>query len=210
MNKEPPMKLYTNPRSRGIRAQWALEELGIPCEIHLIDLQKGDQRTPEFLKVSPLGQVPALEDKGVTIIESGAICVYLAEQHPEKKLGPEDQSAEYYQWWFYCFGSLEPPMMETLLHTSWLPEDQRVPSVAAKGQAGLKKVLTHLNAHMQGRDYLLGSRFSMADLLTGGTLQWAGSMLPLQDYPELVKYVERLNARPAYQKMQQLQQAAAK
>lgn len=197
------MKLYTNPRSRGVRVHWTLEELGLPYDMHIVDMAKGEHRQPEYLKIQPLGQVPALEDGGQLMMESGAICVYLAHKHPEKKLGPEDQAAEYFQWCFYTFGSLEPPLMQVLLHTQWLPEEQRVASVAETGQAGLKKVLTHLEGHMKGREYLLGSRFSVADILLGGTLQWASLMLPLTDYPNLQAYVERLNKRPAYQRIAQ-------
>lgn len=197
------MKLYTNPRSRGVRVHWTLEELGVPHELQILDMQKGEHRQPEYLKVHPLGQVPALEDNGQTMIESGAICVYLAEKYPEKKLGPEDQPMEYFQWCFYCFGSLEPPLMQVLMHTQWLPEEQRVASVAETGQVALKKAMTYLEKHMQGREYLLGSRFSVADILTGGTLQWSSMMLPLTDYPNLKAYVERLNKRPAFQRITQ-------
>ncbi|MEW6281818.1 MAG: glutathione S-transferase family protein [Candidatus Eremiobacterota bacterium] len=193
------MKLYTNPRSRGVRVHWTLEELGVPYDVVVLNMEKGEHGAPEYLKIHPLGQVPAFEDEGKTMIESGAICVYLADRFPEKNLGPGDQPMEYYQWCFYCFGSLEPAVMDTLLHTQWLPEDQRAPSVAERGQAALKKVLTHLDRHMQGREYLLGSRFSVADILTGGTLQWASMMLPLTAYPNLEAYVQRLNARPAHQ-----------
>ena len=198
------MKLYTNPRSRGMRVHWTLEELGVPYDLAILDMQKGEHRQPEYLKVHPLGQVPALQDDGHNIIESGAICVYLAHKYPEKKLGPEDQAAEYFQWCFYNFASLEGPMMDVLIHTQWAPEDQRVPSVAEKGQAGLKKVLTHIESHMaDGREWILGKRFSVADILLGGTLQWMAQLLPITDYPNLQAYVGRLNARPAYQRIQQ-------
>lgn len=197
------MKLYTNPRSRGVRVHWALEELGVPYELQILDMQKGEHRGEAYKKINPLCQVPALEDEGKAMIESGAICVYLAHKYPEKGLGPEDQAAEYFQWCFYNFGTLEPPMMDVLIHTQWAPEDQRVPAVAEKGQAALTKAMTVLEAHMADREWILGQRFSMADILTGGTLQWASQLLPLKGYPNLEAYVGRLNQRPAYQRIQQ-------
>ncbi len=192
------MKLYTNPRSRGMRAHWTLEELGVPYETVILDLQKGETRTPEYLKIHPLGQVPALEDDGQIIIESGAICCYLADKYPDGGLGPGNQPGEYYQWCFYTFGSLEPAVMDVLMHTMFLPEDQREASVAERGRVMLKKVLTHLDIHMKDRSFLLGERFSVADIMLGGTLGWAASMLGMDEYPHLQKYVARIHERPAF------------
>ncbi len=194
------MKLYTNPRSRGVRVHWTLEELGVPYELKVVDMAKAEHKGEAYLKIHPLGQVPAFEDDdGRTMIESGAICVYLADKYPEKGLGPGNQPAEYFQWCFYCFGSLEPPLMEALMHTQWLPEEQRSTPAAERSQAALKKVLTHLDTHLHGREFMLGQRFSVADILIGGTLQWASQMLPMGDYPHLLAYIKRLNGRPAVQ-----------
>lgn len=197
------MKLYSNPRSRGMRCHWTLEELEVPYEYVLVDMQAGGHKTPEYMKIHPLGQVPALEDDGTVMIESGAICCYLADKYPEKGLGPGNQPAEYFQWCFYTFGSLEPAVMDTLMHTMWLPEDQRAACVAERGKQALAKVLTHLNTHLKDRPYLLGERFCVADIMLGGTLGWAHSMLPMTDYPHLVAYIKRLEDRPAYKKASQ-------
>lgn len=198
------MKLYSNPRSRGVRVQWTLDELDLPYEYVHVDIQPGGSKDPEYLKVHPFGQVPALvTDDGQTLIESGAICCYLAALKPEKNLGPGDQPGEYYQWCFYTFGSLEGPLMDTFMHTAWLPEEQRSAAVAERAGASLKRVLTHLNEHMKGRKHLLGERFSVADILLGGTLGWAASIQPLTDYPNLVEYVDRIQARPAFTKIAQ-------
>lgn len=202
------MKLYSHPRSRGMRCHWTLEELQVPYEYVTIDIHAGASRTPEFLKIHPLGVVPALEDDGQILIESGAICVYLADKYPEKALGAGNQPGEYYQWCFYTFGSLEPALMDVLMHTMFLPEDQRAPSVAERGRQNLTKVLTHLNTVMKDRSYLLGERFSVADILLGGTLGWAHSMLPMNDYPHLLTYIERIHQRPAFQTAAQAMAAA--
>lgn len=190
-----PLKLYTNPQSRGARVSWTLDELGVPCETVIVDLSKGEHKTEEFHKISPFCQVPVFEDNGVTIIESGAICVYLADKYPEKNLGAGTQPAEYFQWCFYCFGSLEPAMIGLLMHTRYLPEERRSEFAAEMHQEQFNKVLAHLEGHLKGRDYLLGTRFSVADILVGGSLQWANHLVPAAQYPTLTSYIGRLAAR---------------
>jgi glutathione S-transferase len=189
------MKLYTNPQSRGARVSWTLAELGVPCETVILDMKKGEHRSEEFKKISPFNQLPAFEDNGVTIIESGAICVYLADKYPDKQLGAGDQPAEYFQWCFYCFGSLEPAMMGLLMHTRYLPEERRSAVAAEMHQEQFTKVLGHLEGHMKGREFLLGKRFSVADILVGGSLQWASDLVPAAQYPNLTSYIGRLAAR---------------
>lgn len=191
------MKLYTNPQSRGARVSWTLAELGVACETVLLDMSKGEHRSDEFRKISPLCQLPVFEDNGQVIIESGAICVYLADKYPEKNLGPGTQPAEYFQWCFYCFGSLEPALIGLLVHTRYLPEERRSAFAAEMHQEQLNKVLDHLESHMNGRDFLLGERFSVADILVGGTLRWGQDRVPADRYPNLVAYIGRLAARSA-------------
>src|ERR1700733_14190179 len=83
-----PMKLYFAPRTRASRPRWLLEELGVPYELVRLDLSTQENRAPEFLAVSPLGQLPALVDGDTTLLEPSAICLYLADRSPEKQLAP--------------------------------------------------------------------------------------------------------------------------
>lgn len=195
------IKLYYAPRTRASRPRWTLEELGVDYELERLDMARGDQRSAAYQAVNPLGQVPALVDDGNTMIESGAMCVYLAEKYAEKGLGPGHQPMAFYQWCFYLFGTLEPAIFDYLLHTRWLPEAQRCESVAQRGKAAWDKALDYLEKHMNdGRAHLLGDRFTVADILVGGTLAWTDDEVGWgQDYPTLLGYVERLKSRPAYQ-----------
>src|SRR4051794_3745039 len=106
------LKLYYVPRTRAVRARWMLEELGVPHELHRVDLANGEHRSPEYLaRVHPLGHVPVLVDGETAIFESAAIIAYLADRFPEKQLAPAPGSPErgpYYQWMFYAVTELEP------------------------------------------------------------------------------------------------------
>jgi glutathione S-transferase len=113
------MKLYFAPRTRAIRARWLLEELGVPYELIKLDLARQENSTPTYLAVHPLGEVPALVDGDVTLLESLAICLYLADRFPEKHLAPLMGSAErgpYYQWMAFAEVSLAPVVMASILH----------------------------------------------------------------------------------------------
>jgi glutathione S-transferase len=83
---DPMMKLYWSPRSRSFSSLWLMEETGQPYERVLTDISTGAQKTPEFLKVNPMGKVPALSDGDATLAEAAAICAYVTERYPQAKL----------------------------------------------------------------------------------------------------------------------------
>src|SRR5450432_3445744 len=104
------MKLYFAPRTRASRPRWQLEELGIPYQLVKLDLSKQENQTPEFLAVSPLGELPVLVDGDVTLLEPAAICLYLADRFPEKQLAPLPGSAArgaYLQWLLFAEATLQ-------------------------------------------------------------------------------------------------------
>src|SRR4051812_36470373 len=108
MVRRPPMiQLYYSPRTRAVRPRWLLEEMGIPYELIRLNLSEVPQTRPEYFKLHPHGAVPTLQDGELTLIESGAICSYLAEKYPDKKMAPLPNSKLrplYLQWMFYCPG----------------------------------------------------------------------------------------------------------
>src|SRR5207249_4447394 len=126
-------------RSRATRARWMLEEVGVRYELARIDLSKGEQKKPDYLKIHPHGVVPALSDGDVTIFESAAaICAYLADKFPEKRLAPPVGSAArgpYYQWLVYSKATAEPPVVKVFLNTVMLPEPKRSAAAAEEGRA---------------------------------------------------------------------------
>src|SRR5580700_2709800 len=132
------MKLYFAPRTRASRPRWLLEELGVPYELVRLDMAKKEHKEPSYLALHPHGAVPALTDGEVTIFESAAICLYLADKFPEKKLAPPVGSPArglYYQWIIYGMATMEAPILEAYLHTRGLPEEKRSAEAAASAQA---------------------------------------------------------------------------
>lgn len=197
------MKLYHSPMSRSTRPRWLLEEIGAPYELVRLDLSKGDHKKPEYLKIHPHGVVPALVDGDAVILESGAICAYIADKFPEKRLAPPVGTPArglYYQWLFYCMATLEPPVLKIFMNTRMLPEAERSAKAVEEGQKQLDAVARVLGQTLTGRSYLLGEQFTAADVMNGSTLAWASALGVLEAHPEVQAYVKRVTERPAYQR----------
>ena len=198
------MKLYYSAQSRAARPRWMLEEIGAPYEIVRVNLQAGDQRKPEYLAINPNGTVPTLVDGDLTLYESAAICQYLADKFPDKRLAPPVGTPArglYYQWIHYAMSQLEPPAVAIFLHTLMRPEAERIPKVAAEAREQLAKSLVVIEKALAGRDYILGRDFSTADVMIGSTVSWAQMMgLIGNDHPGIAGYLARLAARPAFQR----------
>lgn len=197
------MKLYFAPQTRATRPRWMLEELEIPYELVRLDLKKGEHKTPEYLKIHPLGAVPALVDGETTLIESAAILMYLADKFPEKGLAPAVGSPErghYYQWMLYTMVNLEPPVLDVFQHTVMLPEGERKPEVVDAARAKWEKVMAPVEATLEGKTWLLGEQFTAADVLLGSITTWANFMGLLAGFPNVIAYNTRVSARPGFRR----------
>jgi len=197
------VKLYHASQSRSTRPRWLLEEIGAPYDLVRLDMKQQDHKTPDYLRIHPHGQLPALVDGDVTLIESAAICLYLADKFPDAELAPPigtPARGRYYQWVVYTMATLEPPVLQVFLNTVQLPEAERSAAVANAGRAQFAEVARVLGDALGGRPYLLGEAFSAADVMVGSTLAWSSFMGLLDGFPILGTYVERLVQRPAYQR----------
>ena len=197
------MKLYFAPRTRATRARWLLEELGVPYELVRLELAKQENSTPEYLAVHPLGELPALVDGDVTLLESLAICLYLADRFPEKQLAPPMGSAErgsYYHWMTFAEGSLDSVVMAFYWHAQ-LPEEKKASAHAneelVRHRTRLKAVLDFIDKGLGGKEFLVGGAFTAADVVTASILHLANTMKLLDGHPRLVEYVMRHSQRPA-------------
>jgi len=197
------MKLYFAPRTRSSRPRWLLEELEVPYEIIRLDLSKQENQTPGYLAVSPLGEVPALVDGELTLLEPSAICLHLADRFPEKQLAPPPGSAErgaYYQWLLFAEATLAPVVMALYEHAQ-LPEEQNSAAHAqealAKHHARLSALLDVVDDEIEGRDFLAAGHFTAADLVMASILHLANHLKLLEDRPRLVKYIYLHCQRPA-------------
>ncbi len=197
------MKLYYVPQTRAGRPRWLLEEIGAPYELVRLDMSKGEHKKSEYLKIHPHGVVPAFVDGDVAMFESAAICMYLADKFPEKRLAPPvgtPARALYYQWMVYTMATLEPPLVQVFMNTVMLPEAERSAEAVEKGRTQFKAVAGVLEQALSGRTFILGEQFSAADVMVGSTLLWANFMGLVAGYPALEDYVKRLSERPAVQR----------
>ncbi len=193
---------YTNPQSRGRIARWMLEEVGQPYRIELMDYAL--LKAPSYLAVNPMGKVPAITHRGQAITECAAICAYLADAFPDAGLAPPPaERARYYRWLFFAAGPVEAAVTNAALQIEVSPEKQRMVGYGTMGY-----VLDALEGAIDGRDYIASDRFTAADLYVGSQLSFGLMFNSIEARPSFVAYVDRLRARPAYQRAAALDDAA--
>ncbi|MGR9073759.1 MAG: glutathione S-transferase C-terminal domain-containing protein, partial [Gammaproteobacteria bacterium] len=112
------------------------------------------------------------------------------------------ERAKYYQWMFYVPGTMEPPLFNILLHTMLLPEGQRIPAIVEPSRERFLKIANVLDHALKGKPYILGDRFSTADIMIATTLQWVPELM--EGFAELEDYSRRLLDRPAYRRIQDI------
>mgnify|MGYP006292189547 CR=1 FL=1 len=195
------VKIYGPTASRASRALWVVHELGIDFEHVPVEMK--DLKNAEFIKVNPNGKVPAMVDGDFRLFESMAINLYLAAKYGAKTLFPpslEDQ-ALCYQWSFWGMSEIEKPLLTILIDQFMTPPDKRKPEVVAEAMNTLPKPLGVLNAALAGRDYLLGSSFTIADLNLASICSWARMIkYDFGPFPEVGAWLERCLARPSWKK----------
>ncbi|ALM52930.1 glutathione S-transferase family protein [Halomonas huangheensis] len=193
------MKLYGLGPTRSIRALWVLNELKIPFEFVSVNLPEAEHQHPEFLRLNPAGKVPVLVDDDAVITESVAIVLYLAEKYPSNGLLPVDikARAQVYRWMMFAVTELEPPLWRIARHTMVYPEDSRLPAEIALARREFVEMVTVLERHMQGRQFIVGNSITLADCVTAYLIDWANEDGLLEDQPQLLAYLQRMYARPA-------------
>jgi glutathione S-transferase len=200
------MKVFGFPNTRATRVLWALEEIGADYDYALVDLRKGEGRRPPYVDLNPAGKVPTLLEDGFALSESAAICTYLGDKFPQSRLVPEPGTREralYYKWCFFVIGELEQPLWTLAKHRFALPEKRRVPAVMDTAVWEFGVVANALSIGLGDREYLVGERFTAADILVAHTLNWAQAFnLPL-GHANLETYARRLLGRPALARARQ-------
>ena len=194
------IKLYWSPRSRSFSAIWLLEESGLPYERVLTDISTGAQKAPEYLAINPMGKVPALQDGDAALGEAAAICAYIADRYPETRLAPDITDplrARYLQWLFFTPSCMEPAIIQ--IYTKL----EVPPSTAAWGSA--TQTFDVLDAALQKGPWILGDKFSAADITIGSGLNFAVRMFKLlPSRPSFDAYLDRIVARPAFQRAEKI------
>ena len=192
------MKLYEFAPTRSIRARWTLQELGIDFESVVVNLQRGEHRRPEFLRLNPAGKLPVLVDGEVVLNESVAIVLYLAGKYPERGLLPTDvvTRAELDRWLLFTVTELEQPLWRIARNTFVYPEDQRLAGDVPTASREFKEMAAVVESHLRGREFVVGDTVTVADFVLAYTLDWGHEVELLGDFPALEAYVERMYARP--------------
>lgn len=200
-----PMKLYWAPHTRSLRALWVLEEAGLPYDREFVDLSAGVQGTPAFLKINPMGKVPALTDGAATVAESGAICAYVADTVPQANLAPpigDPARGRYLQWLFFAVGNIEAAYMQKFTGYSV--------STQSAGFGSFERVIDVLEAAVSAGPWLLGDRFSAADVMVGSDLYFGLQRFKIvPSRAPLEAYVARCLARPAMERAMAIDAAGA-
>jgi glutathione S-transferase len=179
---------------------WLFEELGLAYELVQFKLGAPEMRSPDYLKVHPMGRVPVLEDGGQIIFESGAIIQYVVAKYGDGALVPDIASPEfgnYLQWLHFAEGMLMPQVNILVVETVFLSEERRNQVNIDRAMKLLNRMLVAVDVHMEGRDYLAG-QFSAADIMTGHACSVSRRLgADISGLPNLSAYIDRIETRPA-------------
>ncbi len=194
--------LYYSPGAASMAVHWMMIEMGIPFEAHLVDIDAGKQRNPEYLRLNPSGRVPTLVVDGTPRHESAALLMLLAERHPEAALAPAPGSADRAAWlelMIYLANTLLPAMRD------WFYADidgdpAGAEAVQVLARRRIEEACDWLDTHLaDGRDYLVGSKLSTADFLAVMLMRWTRNMpRPALGWPHLARYIRGLRALPSF------------
>lgn len=197
------LKLHFAPNSRAVRILWLLEELGLPYELNQMAFHPKDLKSDAHRARHPLGRVPVLEEGDLLLWESGAITEYILERHKNGGLKPPVDSPEwprYQQWFHYCEGMVMPPVNTVVVQTILLPPERRSEEALGQARRLLTKALAPVNDALEGREYMIGD-LSGADFMIGHASFMSRRIgCVTDDMPHLHAYIDRLEARPAFQK----------
>jgi len=185
---------YTNPMSRGRIARWMLEEVGRPYRTVVLDYGT-TMKAADYLAVNPMGKVPAVTHRGVAVTECAAVCAYLADAFPEAGLAPaldDPMRGPYLRWMFFAAGPVEAAV--TARSLGLLPPPEKAGTV---GYGSFDAVVDGLETAVAQGPWILGDRFSAADVYVGSQIAWGLQFKSIPERPAFRAYADRLMARPA-------------
>lgn len=196
--------LYGSARSSAGRCIWTLEEAGVPYTLKEVDMRNKEHKSDEFLKINPMGKVPALVDGDVTLFESMAINYYIADTYKKELLGttPAERGLMA-QWSFWAISELQNPIIEIFIQKVFMPEDKRDNSVIENNLKRLPALLTVLNNSLAGKKYLVGDKFTIGDINTASVVSICPMIgVDLKNYSNINGWLGAMSDRPAFQKYQ--------
>ena len=195
--------LYYSPGAASLVVHWLLIELGVPHQLHKLDLQAGQQKRPEYLALNPNGVVPTLVIDGQPMHEAAAMLLWLADRHADAGLAPavsDPRRGAYYQWMLHLANVVQP-----LFRLWWYPHEiageTNVDAARTHVQPRIEAAWQRLDAHLAGNGpYLLGDTVSAADFYLVMLMRWSRNMpRDALQWPHLAALAQRLKARPSFQ-----------
>jgi glutathione S-transferase len=185
---------YHAPNTRSFAIRWLFEELGVPHEMKVLNLKKGEHKTPEHLAINPMGKVPVVVHDTTPITEVGAIAIYLADLFPEAGLAPaigDPERGTYLRWIIFNQSAVEPAICDFALK-----REPGQPSMMPYGT--YDETMEALAGALSKGPYILGERFSAADVIVGSGVRWMLIFKLLPERPEFTSYADRVTRRPAF------------
>jgi glutathione S-transferase len=201
------LTLYHIAPSRSSVALWMLEEIGEPYDIHLLSMKRGTNREPAYLAINPMGKVPALRHRDVIITECAAVCTYLADAFPQAGLNiplDDPRRGPYLKWLFFGPGVLEWAVMDRAFPRA--SETQR----SAIGYGDFDTTMDVLAKAVTPGPFLMGDKFTAADVVIGSTLRWGTMFKMIPERKEFADYIARFADRPAAKRAQAKDEELAK
>ena len=204
MPDNAPIELYYFPTPNGHKITIALEEMNLPYHITVVDILKGDQLKPEFLKISPNNKMPAIVDPNgvdgqpISVFESGAILQYLGRKTGLFYPSTERERIEVEQWLMWQMGGFGPMLGQNHHFVQYAPE--RIPYAMERYITEAQRLYTVLNHRLADRDYVAGD-YSIADMaIIGWALGWKEQQVDIDTLPHAKAYIKRVSSRPAVQR----------
>ena len=201
---EKPVLHYA-PRTRSGTTLWMDEELGGVCDLRLVDLKKGEQKTDAYLAINPMGKVPALTIGDHVVTEAAAICAFLADHFSDKGLAPpigDPARGPYFRWMFFAPSCIEPAMLDKFTGAT-----RDNPGTIGHGR--VEDVLAAIEGALTRSPYLLGDQFTAADVVFGATLNFATMFGAFEKTGAIARYLDEITARPSFVAMQEKEAAMA-
>ena len=190
------LTLYHSPNTRSTGALTLLEELNADYELRVLNMKAGEQRKPEYLKINPMGKVPAIVHNGALVTEQVAIYLYLADLYPEANLAPpigDPLRGPYLRWMVYYGSSFEPALLDKAMKRDPAPQ-------TSTGYGDYDTMLKTLTDQLAKGPYILGEKITAADILWGTALTWTTMFKLVPETPVIKAYIDRINARPSVAK----------
>ncbi len=194
--------IYGPARSSAGRCVWALEEAGVPYELKNIDMRTKEHKSEAFLKINPNGKVPAMTDGNFKLFESMAINNYIAEKYKPELMGTTaEERALTHQWSFWTTSELQDPIIQVFIQKVFMPDEKRSQAVIDENMEKLPELFKVLDNALEGKTYLNGKAFSLADLNTQSVVSIAPMVgFDISSYKNIDLWNKAISDRPAFQK----------